>query len=277
MPPSAESGQKPPIVYAVPAVERAIRIFYYLRDRKAANVSAISNDLGITRSNCFAILKTLQKNNFLTFDGDTKKYALGLAFLDLGRAVVQDLSIIQVVRPWLTRLVERTGLSALVAQRIGEARLMVLDQEKTSKDIRLTVTLGRRIPITYSATGRAVLAYLPDEQVRRLIASIELAPSTPRTMVDPEAILRDVALIRQRGYAIAFEESMVGVTALGAPVFNGSGEPAYALTILGISAAIPEDRLHELGRELSQTAAEVTAAIGGHHPGPAAPAGMPPA
>jgi len=258
-----KSKTKAAIVYAVPAVERAIRIFQFLRGNRSASVSTISDELKITRSNCFAILKTLHNLNFLTFDSETKKYGLGLAFLDISRAIIQDLSIIQVARPSLSKLVARTGLSALLAQRIGETRLMVLDQDNTSADIRLTVELGRRIPITYSATGRAMLAFLADEQVQRLVSTIKLVPTTPKTMIDAKEILRDVQLIRERGYSVAYEESMIGVTALGAPVFDSDGKPAYSLTILGIAAAIPKGRIPELGREISKVAADVTAAIGG--------------
>ena len=202
--------------YAVPAVERTIRILHFLRDRRSASVSEMSNELQITRSNCFAILKTLQNHNFLQFDEATKKYSLGMG--------------------------------------------------QTTNDIRLTVSIGRRIPITYSATGRAVLAFLPDADIKRLVANNRLIPSTSKTLADPDRILADVALIRERGFSTADEESMDGVMALGAPVFNEMGEPAFAVTILGIAAAIQRRRIDDLGRELCGFAAQITSSIGGRLP-----------
>ena len=252
--------------YAVPAVERTIRILHFLRDRRSASVSEMSNELQITRSNCFAILKTLQNHNFLQFDEATKKYSLGMGLIDVTRFMARDVDVVHVVRPWLARIVDRTGLSALFAQRISDNRLMVLDQEQTTNDIRLTVSIGRRIPITYSATGRAVLAFLPDADIKRLVANNRLIPSTSKTLADPDRILADVALIRERGFSTADEESMDGVMALGAPVFNEMGEPAFAVTILGIAAAIQRRRIDDLGRELCGFAAQITSSIGGRLP-----------
>lgn len=261
-------GTKPKAKYAVPAVERTIRILHFLRDNKQASVSEIASSLNITRSNCFAILKTLQHHNFLMFDEATKKYSLGMALLEVTRFMTRDLSIIQIVRPWLTRLVASTGLSALLVQRISELRMMVLDREETSRDIRLTVSVGTRIPITFSATGRAVLAYLPEDERERLIRSVEVSPVTSRTIIQPDEIRREVENIRQRGYSIAYEESLAGVIAIAAPVFDETGRPLYAVTILGI--AIPQERLESLGRELCRAASEITGAIGGRHPAPQA-------
>ena len=252
--------------YAVPAVERTIRILHFLRDRRSASVSEMSNELQITRSNCFAILKTLQNHNFLQFDEATKKYSLGMGLIDVTRFMARDVGVVHVVRPWLARIVDRTGLSALFAQRISDNRLMVLDQEQTTNDIRLTVSIGRRIPITYRATGRAVLAFLPDADIKRLVANNRLIPSTSKTLADPDRILADVALIRERGFSTADEESMDGVMALGAPVFNEMGEPAFAVTILGIAAAIQRRRIDDLGRELCGFAAQITSSIGGRLP-----------
>ena len=257
---------KPKAKYAVPAVERTIRILHFLRDKKQASVSEIATSLDITRSNCFAILKTLQHHNFLMFDEATKRYSLGMALLEVTRFMTRDLSVIQVVRPWMTRLVESTGLSALFVQRISERRMMVLDREETSRDIRLTVSVGTRIPITFSATGRSVLAYLPEDERERLINSVEVSPMTARTIIRPDQIRAEVEGIRKRGYSIAYEESLAGVIAIAAPVFDETARPLYAVTILGI--AIPQDKLDALGHELRVATSQITAAIGGRHPEP---------
>lgn len=249
--------------YSVPAVERAIRILHYLRHNKQATVSEISTNLDITRSNCFAILKTLQHNNFISFDLNTKRYSLGMGLLEVARFVTRDLSIIQVVKPWLIGLVEKTGLSVLLVQRVSETRMMVIDREEATHDIRLTVSVGTRIPVTYSATGRAILAFLPDDEISRLISDVRIVPTTPKTKLDPDDIRRDVAEIRKRGYSIAFEESLNGVVAFGAPVFDENGAPVYSISMLGIASGISEEEIARMGETLKRCAREVTASIGG--------------
>ena len=89
---------------------------------------------------------------------------------------------------------------------------------------------------------------------------------TSHTLIRPDQIRDDVENIRRRGYSIAYEESLSGVIAIAAPVFDQMALPQYAVTILGI--AIPQDRLDALGHELCAATAQITVAIGGHHPAP---------
>lgn len=249
--------------YSVPSVERVVRILYFLKRHKRAGVSHIANSLEITRSNCFAILKTLQANDFVVFDEDTKKYSLGPTLLEFSQQISQDMSITHVAKPYLEKFVRSTGLSALLVQRINEARLLVIDRQDNSSEVRLTVAVGTRIPITHSATGRACLAYLEPAVIDHLVKTVPVKQLTPNTMTEPERILEDVEKTRTRGYAIAYGENMPGVTAIAAPVFNARGEPIYVVTTLGTASSIPREHVDVYGFALRQTADHITAALGG--------------
>lgn len=256
------STEPPPNRYSVPSIERVIRILYYLKRHKKAGVSQIANSLDITRSNCFAILKTLQANNFVLFDNDTKKYFLGPALLEFANSIAEDMSITHMARPYLEQFVKSTGLSILLVQRINDSRLLVIDRQDNTSDVRLTVSVGTRIPITHSATGRAFLAYMDEESIERLVRTVPVKQLTPHTITEPERILEDIRATRQRGYSVAYGENMPDVTAIAAPIFDAKNQPVYVVSTMGTVSAIPRDHVDVYGFALRQTADRISSALG---------------
>jgi IclR family acetate operon transcriptional repressor len=252
--------------YSVPAVERTIRIFHYLKTNRRASVSDISNDLKITRSNCYAILKTLQMHSFILFDFDSKKYSLGPIFLEFVRTITQDLSLIHVSRPFLQSFVEKTGLSVVLEQRVNLTRLLVIDRMDCADDVRVIISIGTRIPITHSASGRAVLAFLPLTEVEELVASVPVQRLTSKTITTPKDIIADLGKIRERGFAVGHGENLEGIDAIAAPVFDVMGVPIGVIASVATTSTLNSERLQKFGEALRETADQITAAIGGAIP-----------
>ena len=196
--------------YSVPAVAQTVRILYFLKDRKRAGASEIANALEITRSYCFGILKTLQFHRFLSFDDHSKQYELGPALMDFSQLLSQENLIKSAAKPHMRDFVKETGMSIFLIERVSYARLLVVDREESSEDVRITLAIGTRIPITHSASGRAALAFLPAPEIDDLVRAVAVEVLTPQTMVDPEAILADLGAVRARGFSVAFGENMLG-------------------------------------------------------------------
>lgn len=254
------------IDYSVPAVDRAARILRLLQQRTELGVSDIATTLEITRSNCFGILKTLHRHNFVTFDPASKKYGLGLALLELGGTLARNLDLIRVARPFLLRHVESSRLTTCVLQRFGADRLVIIDKEETSSDIRLSISVGTRFPVTHGASGKCMLAFLPRDEANALIDRIGIRPSTAKTIVDPAQFRVELERVRQQGYSDSYEESMIGTNAVAAAVFDAEARPILILTSMGFSTALSRRALAEQGRALRETCAAITAAMGGRAP-----------
>ncbi|MZR29191.1 IclR family transcriptional regulator [Sneathiella litorea] len=252
--------------YSVPAVERTIRIFHYLKANKRATGAEIAKDLSLTRSNCYAILKTLQLHGFVLFDIESKKYSLGPIFLEFVRTIVEDLSLIHVARPYLQNFVENSGLSVVLEQRVNFNRLLVIDRQDCADDVRVIISIGTRIPITHSASGRALLAYLPSREAEELVNSVSVIPLTPKTMTDPAEIIDDLKKIRARGYAVGHGENLEGIDAIAAPIFDVMGEPIGVIACAATTSTLSEGRLEHFGNALRSTSDEITVAIGGKPP-----------
>lgn len=252
--------------YHVPAAERAIRILRFLKTRRSAGVSEIAKALEIPVGNCFALLKTLQRNGFATFDEETKKYGLGFAVLELAGAMLQNMDIIAMARPSLRQALEATHQSSYVAQRISETRLMIIDKEELRNEIRLSIPIGLRFPVTVGAAGRCLLAYLDAREAEHLIETVGLHARTAKAIVNVEKYRRALQKARADGYARSDEEHLPGANAISAPVFDVHGRPSLVLVSVGISAAAPAKSLARNGKTLRGIADELTALTGGRQP-----------
>lgn len=248
--------------YTVPAVERAIRIMTYLKHRQAG-VSQIADALSITRSNCFAILKTLHARNLLAFHAEDKTYSLGLGLLELGGAISKDFAVIGLVRPFLLQHVHDSKLTTFLVWRGGERRMILLDKEEAPGDVRLSISIGTRLPITHAASGKCFLAFLPDDERERLISVVGIHPTTEHTITDPARYRAEIARIQRSGYVTSVQESTLGTNALSAPVFDSEGRILLVLTALALTASMTPARMRTQARALRATADRVTRALGG--------------
>lgn len=251
--------------YTVPAVERAIRIMTFLKHRQAG-VSQIADALSITRSNCFAILKTLHARNLLAFHPDDKTYSLGIGLLELGGAISKDFAVIGVVRPFLLQHVHESKLTTFLVWRGGERRLILLDKEEAPGDVRLSISVGTRLPITHGASGKCFLAFLPKEERERLIELVGIHKTTEHTITDPARYRAEIARIQKSGFVASVEESTLGTNGLSAPVFDGDGRILLVLTALALTASMTPASMRTHARALRATADRVTRALGGTPP-----------
>lgn len=237
----------------------------YLKHRNAG-VSQIADELAITRSNCFAILKTLHAHNLLAFRPADKTYSLGLGLLELGGAISKDFAVIGVVRPFLLRHVHDSKLTTFLVWRGGERRLILLDKEEAPGDVRLSISVGTRLPITHGASGKCFLAFLPEDERERLIEVVGIHRTTEHTVTDPRRYRADIARIQRAGYVTSVEESTLGTNGLSAPVFDGEGKILCVLTALALTASMTPATMKSHARALRGSADRVTRVLGGTPP-----------
>lgn len=251
--------------YTVPAVDRAARILAYLKHRHAG-VTEVSDALSITRSNCFAILKTLHAHNLLAFHVEDKTYSLGLGLLELGGAISKDFAVIGLVRPFLLQHVRASNLTTFVVWRAGERRMILLDKEEAPSDVRISIAVGTRLPITHGASGKCFLAFLPAEEREHLLETVGIPQTTEHTITDPARYRAEIARIQRDGYVTSAEESTIGTNALAAPVFDSEGGIMLVLTAIGFTSSLPPATMRTRGRALRDTADRVTRTVGGTPP-----------
>jgi len=117
------------------------------------------------------------------------------------------------------------------------------------------------LPAYCTATGKAFLAYLPQEEVREILGS-RLARHTDYTLTDLSALEKDLEETRQRGFAISRQEYERDIHAVAAPILDVDGYPLVAIAVAGPAFRLPEERMLECGRAIQAVIRSVLIEVG---------------
>jgi len=252
--------------YRVQSVERALTVLEALGEagRDGMTLTELSRTLGVSKSTAYAILSTMRTRGFVADSGAglQRRYRLGSELARLGDAVVSQYELRDVAMPVLHLLTDATGLTSRVAVR-DEIHAVAIGRVDARKGVvRFAANLGRREHLHSSAVGKAMLALLPDPEVRAIAAESGLPAKTSHTIAHVDALLRDLVTVRRRGYAIDDEEDTEGVFCVGAPVLDRQGTCLGAISVTGLKLDLPAWRIEQLGEVVRAHAAQISAELG---------------
>ena len=247
--------EQPPTSVRIQSVDRAIDLLLALAATAPAEATApaLARACGLNRATAWRLLKTLQARGLVAWDGATGRYSIGLTALELGNAAGPD-ALVAAARPALERICARTGETASLAVP-GVDGLTYVD-EVTPTAVVTASWLGRSVPVHATSTGKALLAFLPPDQVRRVLRGA-LVAFTATTITDPETLAGELAATRARGYGVCAGELELSLYGVSAPVLDRAGRPLAVVSIWGPRDRVGEGRFAELGAVVVAAAAEV--------------------
>lgn len=246
---------------SVVGIQRALIILKQMAaSQNGSGVRELARDLGYSPAVVQKCLQALVSQEFATQDPVTQHYHLGPAALQVGLAGLGKLEIRRVARPCLEALAQNTGETALLGVSYGHTAIYV-DKVLSPAEIRADAMVGARRPFNCTAVGKALLAYMPDEELDRLAAEGALVRATPRSITDLAALRLELARIRERGLAVDYEEFMAGVMCMAAPIRNHDGHIVGALSISGPAPRV-QARQHELEPVVIAAARDLSASMG---------------
>ena len=208
------------------------------------------------------ILAALTGRRYLARDERTRRFRLGPAALELGGRARAVLDLRQAALPVLRRLARETDETALLTVPNSERdRSVCLERVESSQPLRLSVEPGRRLPLHAGASQKALLAFLAEEEIERVAAG-SLERLCVATITDADPLRANLAEVRERGWAISFEETNVGVWGVAVPLLGEGATAVAAVGLAGPSARLsPEEVLDHLER-LRDGAVEIKAPLG---------------
>ncbi|MDT7576971.1 MAG: hypothetical protein QOH17_3304 [Pseudonocardiales bacterium] len=242
----------------IQSVDRAIDLLLAVAaaEPSAAGVPALARACGLNRATAWRLLKTLQARGMVTVDATTGRYSLGLTAFELGGAAGPD-ALIAAAHPVLERTCRQTGETASLAMP-GMGGLTYVD-EVTPPVVLTASWLGRSVALHATSTGKALLAFLPPEQVRRVLAE-ELPAFTDTTITTAVELAAELNATRARGYGTCAGELESSLYGVSAPVLDRTGRPLAVLSIWGPKDRVSEAMFAELGAIAVHAARQVGAA-----------------
>ncbi|MCS5715960.1 IclR family transcriptional regulator [Herbiconiux sp. CPCC 205716] len=230
------------------------------------STAAAAHATGLTRPTTHRLLTSLAIEGFVDHDSANGRWFLGPELYLLGSLAADRYDITDAARESVRLLARETGESAFFSARRGSETVCLLREEGSFPVRSFVLREGVRFPLGVASAGLAILAYLPEEEVERHLASAALERQWgPQHATD--ALRARIAETRETGYAVNPALILEGSWGMGAAVFDAVGRPQWALSLTGIEPRFRPERRPELGRLLLEQAHEVSKRLGAGRPG----------
>lgn len=243
-----------------------LRLLTILEDIARAGVpvtpTEVNERLGLPKPTIHRLFSTLEEEGFLQREVDGRSYVVGRRLRRLSTNVLSSLRIRTARLAVLNKLASEVGETCNIAVPDRDA-MVYLDRVETKWPLRIQLPIGTNVPFYCTASGKMYLATLNLAHLTRYLGAARLEARTPSTLTDSEALLREIADTRERGYALDREEFMADMIAIAVPINDDQGRllstlsfhaPVQRLTIDGAIRYL--DRLRETADELSRLVVE---------------------
>lgn len=212
----------------------------------------------IPKSTLFRILTTLQNRGCLNLDEDGKKYQLGLKLWELGSAYIEQSDIDSAAVTYMKELAETCEESVFLGM-LDAGEVVYVRRIESPRSVTVVRKLGHRAPAYCTATGEAMLAYMPEERVKEIVNTQQLEAHTHKTNTNPDEFWRRLRKVRRDGVAVVDGEYNAKLLCVSAPILDDGARVQGALTVAMLSAQVEEkdvqatkQRVRQAGRELSK-------------------------
>lgn len=248
--------------YHVPNLERALRVIECLARRNdGMSINEIAADLDIPKNSAYRITMTLLNNGYLVRNEESKKLTLSRKFITIGHAALGDFSLVENAMGVMRELRDEIQESVLLGTLL-EYEGVVLDQALGGHPFKMMVDPGTRFNLHASAPGKAIMAFLPEPELKATLKSITFTRYNSRTITTQKALMKELLEARESGYALDRSEQFEAIHCVAAPIFNDTGYPVAVIWTTAPTDRIPESRFPEIGGQVAAAAARISARLG---------------
>lgn len=214
------------------------------------SLTQLSTMLNIPKTTLVSTLHVLEDYGYVYKVKGTKNYHLGFKVMELSYNMQSTLSIIQYAQPLMESLQLQTNEIIYLTSHIN-GRVFYLECVYPSHRVISYSVSGRTLPMHCTGCGKAMLAYLPETQVREIVHQWGLMRFTDNTITEEETLLEELRSIRDRGYAIDNEEETYNVRCIAMPICNPDGQAVGALSISGSKVSMTDEAISRYSEPLA--------------------------
>lgn len=245
----------------IQSLERAIDILELLSvNPNGIQVKDISSKLDLNKSTVSRMLSTLVIRGYALKKNDGS-YKLGLKIVDISSMYLNNLQLKTESLPFLDFLRNKTNLIIHLGA-YNDEELIYLEKITSFTNLRMYSQIGKKAMLHSTGLGKAVLSTMTDREVENILSTKKLEKLTSNTMTDIKDILRDVRVIRERGYAIDDEENECGMKCVASPIFDYRGTVIGAISATGIVDVMTVDKIKATIPIVMETADKISEAMG---------------
>lgn len=245
---------------SAPALERGLAILEALaRSRGGLSLSQLTRYLDLPKSSVFCLLRTLENCGYLFRNPDSGKYTVSLRVCNLANLALSGINLRDQARPYLRRLCEETRLTVHMAI-LEQGSCVLIEKIAPSGVSPIASWIGKHLSLHCTAVGKAVAAYLPEEQLTKILREQGLLRHNENTICSVKRLKQDLELVRQRRYALDDQEEEISMRCIGAPLFDRENVIG-ALSLVATTNDIHSGTLTALAANVIQTASRISELI----------------
>jgi DNA-binding IclR family transcriptional regulator len=247
---------------SVPALQRGLAILERVANsRRGLTFAQLARFFDFPKSSVHTLVLTLEREGYLQRDDATGRYMTGRKLVHIAGMTLDGLVVRERAAPLLRALVAETGMTAHLAV-LDRNEVTVAAKVDRPGVHRIATWVGKRMDVHCTSLGKCLIAYLPDDQVDRLINDRGLLRHNEHTIVSPERLKQELARTRALGYALDDEEEELGWRCVGAPVWDRDGRVVAAVSVAGDTDHINADTLTSIATQVMGAALAISKELG---------------
>jgi DNA-binding IclR family transcriptional regulator len=245
------------------SLERALKILcVFNANRQILTLSQLSSVLDLPKATVSRLCSTLIKYDFLGYNQQSKQYSLGLKLFELGSVVFSSFSLRRVASRHLTELQSKLGKTVFLGI-LQDCDLLYIDKKEDFRNpIRFASDIGTRRPPYFGMLGQALMAFLPDKEVDRLLQKCPLTSSTRKSITKEREFRDKLRTVREQGFAIDEETALEGITGIAAPIRDFTNRVVAAVGVGFISLSEDSKGLKKIVKDVLRTAHTISQELG---------------
>ncbi len=249
-----------PPAYPIGSVDSALRLLILLAERRRIRIAEAAEELGVARSTAHRLMQMLQFHRLAARDAESRDYSAGPVLFNIGLQVVRSLDIRTHARPVLEALGAETAETVRLLVLQEQREVVCIEAIESDRWVRVSGRVGAALPAHSTAAGRAVLALMPGDELRRLYPQARLPKPAGigRTRAGLEG---ELARTRERGYAVELGEIDPEVSAVAAPIKDPDGRATFVIVVAVPSARMDDHAVRRLGKAVVAAADRVAQAL----------------
>lgn len=248
--------------YRVTSLEKALSILeLVINQRRDLSITEIGQKLGMGKGTVHRVLSTLAARKFIHQNSKTKMYGLGVRTLEIGMDSKRERFLRIAMAPFLMKLYETCGETVNVAVWDYNA-IRYIYRLECEELLRISTPAGARFPGYCCATGKILLSYFNNEDIRHIYSLDKfLKKYTPNTISSVDELIREIEKVRVRKVAVDNEEALAGVYCVAAPILNSKGECVAAISISSPKNRVTANKSDTLKKLVSETARKISSSL----------------
>jgi len=220
------------------SLERALQILCLFKwNQQTLTLSQLSEASGLHKATVLRLCSTLIKYDFLRYRQDSRHYSLGLKLFELGSIIFSSFSLRRIASTYLDQLQVRLGKTVFLGILEKDELIYIDKKEDPRIPIRFTSQIGTRRPPHFGMLGQILMAFLPDQEINRLLKKSFLTPFTKKSLVSEKEFKERLLRIRKQGFFVDEEEALDGISGISAPIRDYTGEVIAGVGVGFISSS----------------------------------------